>query len=369
MFYQCFVYCGGKCGSSTITSTLINNGIETLLHVHNDFDFINNIIYKDIINQTNCKTVKGLIEIQNDKPIYVIDSFRDPIERLISSFFQNIETFLGNNYLNVDNKLINYCLYKSYKFEDYHPLDVEFPILKDIPFTDKYIKFEQNDVIYIKLRFKDINRWGEYLSEIFGREIVMFPENLSENKEYANKYKYFKESFRISQEMYDFFINHPLFLKYNNEKEIEDYKNYWSQRIESDEYFESLLDENLLVIPEDFNCEIYRLNVSEDYKTDFQLKFHYIFYGWREGYSYKLNEINISNDFMAQYGHDETWIDVTEIIKAFIINNKLEFRGLSYNDIFTDPIYGVVKILKIEDRENNVTYEFRENETLTINIT
>lgn len=257
MSYQSFVYCGGKCGSVTLTNTLVKNDFGPALHVHCDSTL--NVVYGHIVKKTGCKTVEQLAKSQINRPIYVIDSFRNPLERLISSFFQNIERFLGSNYLNIDNKLINYFLFQSYKFEDYHPLDTEYPILRDIPFTSKYIRYEEDGIIYIKLRFKDINSWSEYLSEIFDKEIILYPDNLSENKKYSDKYKKFKENFKISQEMYDFFICHPIFIKYNSEEEQEEYKSYWLQRIESNEYFYSLLNDELLKVPKDFNSSIYGL--------------------------------------------------------------------------------------------------------------
>lgn len=89
-------------------------------------------------------------------------------------------------------KIINYFLTRRNNFV------VEYPILADIPFQDKYIKYEKDGIIYIKLRFNDINKWSEYLSEIFGRKNTIFPDNISENKAYNNKYKQFKSEFVIT---------------------------------------------------------------------------------------------------------------------------------------------------------------------------
>lgn len=85
MNYQCFVYSGGKCGSSTLTNTLVNNGFDCVLHVHNNCQY--NYVYRDIVKMTGCETVEALIKSQSNLSIYVFDSYRDPIERLVSSFF------------------------------------------------------------------------------------------------------------------------------------------------------------------------------------------------------------------------------------------------------------------------------------------
>lgn len=270
--------------------------------------------------------------------------------------------------MNISNKLIKYCLYRSYKFEDYHPLDEEFPILSDLPFVNKYIRLDINDITYIKLRFKDINNWEEYLSEILGRQIKLYPENLSQNKEYVDKYDNIKKNFVISQEMFDFFTNHRLFIKYNSEKEQEEYKTFWSQRIRSNEFFESLVenDEYLPEFPVDFNFINYGLynNLNGEYTTLNQLKFHYLFYGKREGLTDKLNEFQIIYLEKCEYGcfddGKNVVLDVTDIVKSLIVDSKLELFGRSYNDIFTDPIYGTFKTLRIY---HDCTYkDLKENE-------
>lgn len=49
MNYQCFVYSGGKCGSSTLTNTLVNNGFDCVLHVHNICHY--RYTHKDIVEK------------------------------------------------------------------------------------------------------------------------------------------------------------------------------------------------------------------------------------------------------------------------------------------------------------------------------
>lgn len=293
-----FVYCGAKCASSTLDTTFRTNGYKTF-HVHNNVFFINN--FRNIVDEFNCTTIKDLIVKQNKDKVYIFDIYRNPIERLISSLFQNLNLILGENFLNGDINLLIYYLFKNYKFEEYHPLDDEYPILRNIPFDDKYVKLIKGKFNYYKFRFKDLNKWSEYLSEIFEKEIEIVNENLSENKDYYDLLKKFKSQFKISRDMLDFFINTFTFNKYNSEEERTEYINEWSLKVEEDEYFERLIKNcQYINLPNDFDFDKYALlnpDVLYKYKTEDQLKFHYEFYGYKEKRAYKF--VNLPSDFDA----------------------------------------------------------------------
>jgi hypothetical protein len=282
---QVFIYCGGKCGSSTLNKTFLSLNYNCL-HVHSNKCYES--VYKYLIDYTNIQTLKELISIQEFDKVYIIDVYRDPFERLISSFFQLDLHKLGNNYKSHDISICNYFLYKSYKFESYHPLDEEYPVLKDLPFISKYIYHVDGRNNYIKLKFKDIDNWSEYLSEIFEKEIPIISGNVSENKEYSELYKEFKKQFVISQEMFDYFTSSFTFKKYNSLEEQEEYKNKWNLKIRPNEYFKELLDNAKYVnCPENFNIEQYKiLNPDLQELNDYELRYHYELYGHIEGRNY-----------------------------------------------------------------------------------
>ena len=81
--FNIFVYCGGKCWSSTLHNTFMNNNFQSI-HVHSNENY-----------KTEYKTGKSIFDVidlscNNFDTVYIIDSYRTPIERKISSFFQNI---------------------------------------------------------------------------------------------------------------------------------------------------------------------------------------------------------------------------------------------------------------------------------------
>jgi hypothetical protein len=89
--FNVFVFCGGKCGGCTITLTLLNNGYH-VTHLHS---FTNKgLIHSEININEVPKTIEDSCKKYED--VFIIDSYRMPIERKISSFFQNIKLDIPN---------------------------------------------------------------------------------------------------------------------------------------------------------------------------------------------------------------------------------------------------------------------------------
>jgi hypothetical protein len=127
MKYNVFIFCGGKSGSSTLHKTFIENNFKVLKqHTVNDNTNIFNIINE------SCN--------DNDT-VYIIDSYRTPIERKISSLFQNIDLYLPD-YLNYTiEDLISYFNENMiYTIEEYHSIDeilnyYKLPLFDSFDFT------------------------------------------------------------------------------------------------------------------------------------------------------------------------------------------------------------------------------------------
>ena len=70
---------GGKCGSTTLNYTLKSSGYKMIEHIHSKLHFIK--LFKH----------DGLLDLikkcSSNKKLYIIDSYRTPHERKISSFF------------------------------------------------------------------------------------------------------------------------------------------------------------------------------------------------------------------------------------------------------------------------------------------
>ena len=81
------IFCSGKSGGTTLCKTFKNNGY-TVLHMHSSTSI--GIFNPDYYDLTKLSIFDIINYNANKHKLYIIDSYRNPIERKISSFFQNI---------------------------------------------------------------------------------------------------------------------------------------------------------------------------------------------------------------------------------------------------------------------------------------
>ena len=230
---DCIVLCSGKCGSSTLFITLTQNNFKNI-KVHNKFDFIIQYNYDGLIETIN--------KSSKNKKLYLFDIYRNPIERKISSFFHHINYINDRNYRNYSiEELIN-IFNNEYinTIEEYHSMNEildEFKLenFKCFDFDRRYNIIEKDNLVFIKLLFKDINIWELKLSEIFRKKITLYNDNISENKEYHDVYVEFKKKYKVPKSYIDnILINDKEFKIYNTEEE----QNIYIDRCHRELFFE-----------------------------------------------------------------------------------------------------------------------------------
>jgi hypothetical protein len=230
------VYCGGKCGSSTLFHTFLNNGFKSYsTHSSKYFEHVCNKTNEDI-NKTFFDVID--FNLQQNKKIYIIDSYRNPIERKISSFFQNISLFLPNyNEKTMDEIISIFNTNFLYEIENYHSIDevmlhYGLDIFTDFNFEKKYNIKEKDNLIFIKIRFNDINEWSEILSNIFNKKIEIYNHNLTTTKKINDLYIEFKKKYIIPENYLNYFtLNDITFNIYNTEDEKNKYINDWKNKL------------------------------------------------------------------------------------------------------------------------------------------
>ena len=228
------VYSGGKTGGTTLNNTFNLNGFNSL-HVHSNYYFQtkvlknNNISIFDVINY-NCKK----------RELYIIDSYRTPIERKISSFFENIIYYLPNYNEYSVNQLIDIFNDKYfYTIEEYHPFDelkqyYGYPDFTEFDFNKKYSIITTNNITFIKIRFNEINNWSQMLEEIFGQQIIIHNENLTANKTINQIYNEFKNNYKVPDKYLDEILpNDKNFLLFNSKAEQYEYIRKWTNKRQS----------------------------------------------------------------------------------------------------------------------------------------
>ena len=226
--FDIIIFCGGKCGGTTLANTFEKNGYKTL-HMHdincpgmfNPKIKLQNLVY-DIIDYSS----------KNHK-VYVIDSYRTPFERKMSAFFQHIHKDLEKyEKLSID-ELCNIFNERYLPNENYHPLNTILAYYKlnkftHFDFNNRYNLIEQDNIVFIKLRFNDISNWGTILSKIMEKEITMYPENITKNKKSNKMYAHFKNVYKPPVSYIDKILLNDLEFKiYNNLTEQEEYANKW----------------------------------------------------------------------------------------------------------------------------------------------
>jgi len=283
--FNVYIYCCGKSGSSTLNYTFNKNGYKSL-HCHSSSYYIRRR-NEAKINQNIFNVIEN--SMLNNERVYIIDSYRTPIERKISSFFQNYND--SNKEISYIIELLDKNIYSLEKYVSINELFDYFkiPYFKSFDFEKKYNITYYKNITFIKLRFEDINEWGAILSSIFGKNITIYNDNISEYKHYSKIYKIIKDTYKIPDIMIDAIKNDNEFKIYNKPDSQIKYLEYWNTRTKITIY------EN---IPNDFNVIEYK-EVNKDLQsmTDLQAKYHYELYGFKENRKYKYE--NISTDFNA----------------------------------------------------------------------
>jgi len=225
--YNVFILCGGKCGSSTLSSSFQKLGLKTL-KVHGKLDYINQFkedkLYECINN--SCK----------HSPVIIIDVYRTPIERKISSFFQNIHINIPDWKSKSIDHLINEFNNKYLNIiEEYHPINEAFinykiPFFNGFNFKKRFNLIRKDNKIFIKLLYKDIQKWNKILTLIFNQPFVITKDNLSNQKDYYKTYQQFLSKYKVPKSYFDKLVKDKEFKIYNTKEEQESYLEFWNLR-------------------------------------------------------------------------------------------------------------------------------------------
>jgi len=227
--FNVFIYCGGKCGSSTLFETFLKHFKTT--HVHSNYYYINilrkNTSIFDVID-VSCK---------KHEYVYFIDSYRTPIERKISSFFQNLKLHLPNyKDLTIDDIIRFFNTKLIYRIEEYHSINevmtyYNVPLFKTFDFDKKYNIVQKDNKVFIKVLFKNIDIWENIFNEIFSKQINLCNVNISEKKDISILYNEFKANYKVPKAYIETTLaNDTEFKIYNTEEEQRDYINKWLEK-------------------------------------------------------------------------------------------------------------------------------------------
>lgn len=235
-----FVYTKPKVGSTSLVSSirLFASNKFSVLHLH-DEEMLKVIC--NLTPNTNI-TINDIIHYNKSigKNVYVIDVYRSPIERKISSFFEKIGAYHFNN---IDSKVNTYDIERVIKrFNSIFPyiangdnfLDCYQLTNKPFKFDtyNKYLYLEENGIKYIKLRLCDSSQWSYILTKLLQTELIIVKDYESTNKEIKDLYLRFKNEYKIPINFINEYIQNDTYLNYYySEVEKQQYINEWLQKI------------------------------------------------------------------------------------------------------------------------------------------
>jgi len=229
-----FIYSAPKVGSTSIVSSLrmFCSDKYDIIHIH-DEEMLRVLAHVDGI------TINEVILYNKflGKNIYVIDIYRSPIERKISTFFEKIGTFhFNDNDQNVNkynvNKIINRFnnIFPFIGLGDHFMDKYNINLPEKFDFEKKYLLVETYGVKYIKLRLKDSHIWNSILSNIFSTNICIVKDYQSNNKPIKDIYNTFNSCYKIPENL----LNDTMKCKYLNyyysTEELKLYYDQWKNK-------------------------------------------------------------------------------------------------------------------------------------------
>jgi hypothetical protein len=225
------IYCGGKCGSKTLQSTFRNSGFSCI-HTHGINEWrLTHPELGDVIDYLRNKS--------KTKRVYIIDSYRTPIERKISSFFENIATHVPN-YASLPLATLIHIFNEQYLniLEDYHPIDevmnaFQVPLFTEFDFEKGYVMREEGNIVFIKLLFRDISKWSSILSTIFKQDIKLRSANLTVGKRISSLYELFKSKYRVPALYIDTIWTDEQFKIFTSAEEQIEYVANWAAKVDT----------------------------------------------------------------------------------------------------------------------------------------
>ena len=237
-----FIYSAPKVGSTSLVSSLriFLSNIADIIHIHDE-------AMLNILGHIYDVTVNEIIEYNRTlgRNIVVIDSYRCPIERKISMFFEKIGCYHFNNadenvnnynIANVIKRFNNICVHLGNNDNFIDTYNIPLPEKFD---TDAmHLEIDYNGIKYIKLRLCDSSHWGAILTKILGHKIVIMRDYEGSKKATKTLYAKFKQKYMIPINILETVLQCKYLNYYYSLTERANYRAKWlSKSTDPIEYF------------------------------------------------------------------------------------------------------------------------------------
>ncbi len=243
MSIEVFIYSSGKTASTSLYNSFCNLGVGSI-HVHSQ-NYFESTNKKDKSLELNleeliyyCRDIQG--------KVVLIDVFREPISRKISSFFQRLENldFIKEYNFSSQAELVDYFtenikelveifnekylvwIENYYSFNEYGKFGFDINKSK-FNFDKKSLFFSKDNIDFIVVRFDDIKYWEDIFRGYGFSGFRLSSENRTQEKSLGSLHKLFMKNLVLHKHKVDqvYFGVHDKYLNiFYSDKEL--YKNY-----------------------------------------------------------------------------------------------------------------------------------------------
>lgn len=226
MYYKnILIITGGKTGSSTLLKSFKHH-------------FSNEIVFKSFncIYDDDTKSISIPNIVSNASKLLIVNSYREPVSRMISSIFQHLHLHIPDPQFNQYTLLEQYRIVSSFLdnllnqnkyIDDYHPnylIGNDQPF--DLPFISSFLFKGTPKMDYLFLRHDQIQLWESQIGTLFP-SFRIIKDNVSSNKYYHRLYQYTMQHYRHPN--FEQLIDTQYFMlkHYYTENEIMTLKKKW----------------------------------------------------------------------------------------------------------------------------------------------
>ena len=214
-----FVYTPPKVGSTTLVSSIRLSASYKfrVVHVHDE-----EMLF--VLNGITDITINEIIKYNKyiGRNVYVIDVYREPLERKMSEFFDKLASFHFNNTTdkvnkyNVNRLIVRFNNIFTHIANGDHYFDKMTEVIKPdvFDFEKKYLIQKVFDISYVKLRLRDSAHWGKILTSILGCEITIVNDYETDKTPLKDIYQRFKNMYKIPSNYITHIENCPYFKYY-----------------------------------------------------------------------------------------------------------------------------------------------------------
>ena len=228
------VYTGGKTGSSSLATACVQAA-----------PYLNVTTFQMHQEALACNfNPVDIIQAVRQQRLLIISSYREPISRNMSAFFQSITHITGMAMHQVLNSSVDELIqifireYQKHHWQDYHPfLDNDCKNIDNIDIFSKpfnqvegYQVYQTEKVTFLQLRFDNISNWQSIIREnTHLANFRMMEINKAESKPINNLYRRFCNQIVLPKELLDdIFARSEQNLNYfYNQSQIDQLKTKW----------------------------------------------------------------------------------------------------------------------------------------------